>query len=89
MKIEELLAHTGEWLRGTGPSANIVMSSRIRLARNIANVPFPSRSTKKDLEAVFASVEKAVGRIDFLKAPRCFAWGNWTRWTAKCLSSAI
>lgn len=30
------------WISGTGPQNEIVLSSRIRLARNIANIPFPS-----------------------------------------------
>ncbi len=72
MRIEELLTHTGEWLRGTGPHANVVMSSRIRLARNLALTPFPNKSAKKDLEGVFASVEKAVGRIGVLKGSTLF-----------------
>lgn len=72
MKVEELLTQTGEWLRGTGPSSHIVMSSRIRLARNLANAPFPSRSTKKDLETVLANIEKVVAHIPFLKGATLF-----------------
>ena len=72
MNIEEFLKHTGEWLRGTGPSANIVMSSRIRLARNLDAVVFPARSNKKDLDAVLASVEKAAGHISLLKGSTLF-----------------
>ncbi len=72
MKIEQLLNHTGEWLRGTGPSANIVMSSRIRLARNLASLPFPSRSTKKDLENTLESMEKAIKHVPFLKGATLF-----------------
>jgi protein arginine kinase len=72
MKIEELLTHTGEWLRGTGPSANIVMSSRIRLARNLSKFPFPSRSNKKDLETALETIEKAIGTIPFLKGATLF-----------------
>ena len=72
MRIEELLNHTGEWLKGSGPHANIVMSSRIRLARNLAKVPFPNKSGKKDLDAALALVEKAVGHIDLLKGSSLF-----------------
>ncbi len=72
MKIEELLNHTGEWLRGTGPSANIVMSSRIRLARNLAKTNFPSKANKKEADAVLTDVEKAVNRISLLKGATLF-----------------
>lgn len=29
------------WIKGNGPHSNIILSSRIRLARNISNIPFP------------------------------------------------
>lgn len=44
MDLEALTRTSGEWLRGTGPDADIVMSSRIRLARNLAQFPFPTRA---------------------------------------------
>lgn len=57
MKLDDLIHHTGEWLRGTGPNSNIVMSSRIRLARNLAKLPFPNKSVKKGLIEVMNLVE--------------------------------
>jgi protein arginine kinase len=54
MKIENLTNTVGEWLRGTGPESDIVMSSRVRLARNVAQFPFVSRATEQDR----ADVEK-------------------------------
>ena len=72
MRIEELLTHTGEWLRGTGPSAHIVMSSRVRLARNLAAWTFPGKSSKKDLEDVLTAFQEAVNRIDALKGSTLF-----------------
>ncbi|MEX0641819.1 MAG: protein arginine kinase [Pirellulales bacterium] len=38
----------GEWLRGTGPESDIVISSRIRLARNLADYPFVRRASEYD-----------------------------------------
>ena len=43
MKLTDLTQHGGEWLRGAGPMNEIVISSRVRLARNIAGYPFLSR----------------------------------------------
>jgi protein arginine kinase len=34
---------SGEWLRGSGPESDIVISSRIRLARNVQGYPFVTR----------------------------------------------
>ncbi|RLS75544.1 MAG: ATP--guanido phosphotransferase, partial [Planctomycetota bacterium] len=42
--LESLTRTSGEWLKATGPDSDIVMSSRIRLARNLAQFPFPSRA---------------------------------------------
>jgi len=42
--LDQLTRTSGEWLRATGPESDIVMSSRIRLARNLAQFPFPSRA---------------------------------------------
>ena len=41
--LDSLTRTSGEWLRGTGPDSDIVVSSRIRLARNLAQFPFPVR----------------------------------------------
>ena len=40
MKLSDLTNQAGEWLRGSGPMSEIVISSRIRLARNLAGYPF-------------------------------------------------
>ena len=54
MNLDDLTRASGEWLRGTGPESDIVMCSRIRLARNLNDFPFinrASRSEKADIEA--------------------------------------
>src|SRR3954471_1523215 len=54
MKLSDLTNHAGEWLRGSGPMSEIVISSRIRLARNISGIPFLTRASqqqKTQLEA--------------------------------------
>jgi len=43
MRLADLTARAGEWLRGKGPMHDVVISSRIRLARNIASMPFLTR----------------------------------------------
>jgi protein arginine kinase len=47
MKLSDLTNHAGEWLRGIGPMSEIVISSRIRLARNVGGVPFLSRASRQ------------------------------------------
>jgi protein arginine kinase len=43
MRLADLTTRAGEWLRGAGPMRDVVISSRVRLARNIAGMPFLSR----------------------------------------------
>src|SRR3954462_5532307 len=51
MKLSDLTNHAGEWLRGSGPMSEIVISSRIRLARNLANQRFLSKCTRHQRQA--------------------------------------
>ncbi|QDU56008.1 protein arginine kinase [Aeoliella mucimassa] len=48
LNFEELAQASGEWLKGSGPESDIVISSRIRLARNLAEFPFIARATPAD-----------------------------------------
>ncbi len=47
MNLRQLTDHAGEWLRGAGPHSEIVISSRIRLARNIAGYPFVGHASRR------------------------------------------
>lgn len=67
MTINDLLRQDSEWLKGTGPNADIVMSSRTRLARNIEKTPFSNRADPKQLEQVLTRVKEAALSIGFLK----------------------
>jgi protein arginine kinase len=60
MKLDDMTERCGEWLRGSGPEADIVMSSRIRLARNLADFPFIRRCTQLDRQAIIKAVDKRV-----------------------------
>lgn len=72
MELNDLINHTGEWLRGTGPNAHIVLSSRIRLARNLNDVLFTNRAQRKDLDTVLTAVEAAVSSIPLFSNGRFF-----------------
>ncbi len=55
MELDHLTHTSGEWLRASGPESDIVISSRIRLARNLAQFPFPNRAdetTRAEIEAL-------------------------------------
>jgi len=64
VKLDELAIRCGEWLRGSGPQSEIVISSRIRLARNLAEFPFIRRCTDGDRQAIQKAFSDAIASID-------------------------
>lgn len=72
MQLNDLLNHTSEWLKGTGPNSDIVISSRIRLARNLEKFAFPHWAGKEKTAEVLRLVEEAVGKTDYLKQTTFF-----------------
>ena len=67
MDYKDFIKQDTEWLKGTGPSANIVMSSRVRLARNLEKVPFSNWADKGRLEDVLTAVKDAALSTGILK----------------------
>src|SRR5678816_1448772 len=60
MAIHNILTSPGEWLRGDGPQSDIVVSSRVRLARNLRNFAFPGWAKKADRTAILECIKPAV-----------------------------
>ncbi len=50
------------WMEGKGPDSDVVISSRVRLARNVAGIPFPHVMDNEQAERVITLVTGAVGR---------------------------
>jgi len=67
MTLDDLLNNTGEWIRCTGPACDIVMSSRVRLARNLADYPFSHWASKKEQETVLETSRQSIFSIKKLK----------------------
>ncbi|MGL4594259.1 MAG: protein arginine kinase [Thermoguttaceae bacterium] len=63
MKIDKMLSQLCEWLHVNGPENDIVISSRIRLARNISGFPFMVRATDHDRKAIRDMVFQAANRV--------------------------
>jgi len=62
--LDDLSRNCGEWLRGSGPEADIVISSRIRLARNLADYPFMSRASDQDRARIEKDVRECLMTSD-------------------------
>jgi protein arginine kinase len=59
----ELSSRCAEWLRGTGPLSDVVVSSRARLARNLASMPFLSRCPPPKQREVVELCRSALSRL--------------------------
>jgi protein arginine kinase len=75
MNLDNLTHTSGEWLRATGPESDIVISSRVRLARNLAAFPFTNRASayqKAEIEGLLrdrvAKLELDP-RLDYVNVP--------------------
>lgn len=67
MKLEDLLYRRSEWLKGTGPKSDIVISSRLRLARNMEGHPFFNWAKPKDREKILILEKNAIEKSKFMK----------------------
>jgi protein arginine kinase len=64
MNLDSLLPNLGEWLRGSGPDVDVVVSTRIRLARNLADVPFTTRASVAQKGEIEGRVREAVAKAE-------------------------
>lgn len=47
MRFATLIKNPADWMKGAGPHSEIVMTSRVRLARNLRGFPFPGFSQER------------------------------------------
>ncbi|MFH1799265.1 MAG: protein arginine kinase [Candidatus Omnitrophota bacterium] len=66
-EIDRFIDQPVNWLRATGPESDVVISSRLRMARNLAKYPFLSRLAGGQRIAIIQEVGEAVKRSNFLK----------------------
>lgn len=65
MPLDKVLQRAASgWTSGSGPEADIVISTRVRLARNLAGVPFPHLLPVDGLNQVVSDVSRAVASIN-------------------------
>jgi protein arginine kinase len=64
MKLTDISANINEWFDGSGPLADIVISSRIRLARNIAGHKFLSRCAVDEKSAILKKLRDTLMSLE-------------------------
>src|SRR5450432_4375319 len=63
MKFEQIMSSAGEWLRGEGPHHQIVVSSRVRLARNLRQRAFPGWAKKAERTQILEQIKPRVEEL--------------------------
>ncbi|PIY19176.1 protein arginine kinase [Candidatus Desantisbacteria bacterium CG_4_10_14_3_um_filter_40_18] len=66
MTLKTFLENPAAWLDGKGPAAEIVISSRLRLARNIVRMPFTCWAKEKYLREIISLIKDAIKNNAFL-----------------------
>lgn len=67
MQLNDLLKQTGEWLKGSKGDSGIVLSSRVRLARNIDGFTFSDWSDDAAREKVKKVCMDKISALNFMK----------------------
>jgi len=64
MKLTDISNDINEWFNGSGPLSDIVVSSRIRLARNLAGHKFLCRCTDEEKTEIQARLKEVIMSLD-------------------------
>jgi protein arginine kinase len=64
MKLTDISSDINEWFSGKGPLADIVISSRIRLARNLADHKFISRCSDEEKTEILETLKTVITSLD-------------------------
>lgn len=68
MRFNTLIKNPADWMRGSGPHSEIVMTSRVRLARNLRGSPFPGFSQDQQRIDLLTQVRPIVENLPEMKA---------------------
>jgi protein arginine kinase len=71
MKLQQLLENPTEWMRAEGPCSKIVLSSRVRFARNLNGLPFPGWAKKPERQKALETIQPVVVSLPEMKD--CFS----------------
>ena len=62
-RLEPILHRTPTWLETDGPDGDVVVSSRVRQARNLAQTPFPRLIAGDEAQQLCVEVEETLGPL--------------------------
>lgn len=67
MNLDNIAKTGGEWLRGDGPESDIVISTRVRLARNSVDYPFPIAASLEEKSTIEEDLHKKILESGIIK----------------------
>ena len=70
--VDKLIKKSGAWLNAEGPNPEVVLSSRVRLARNLSSYPFVHRAKATQRKKIVSTVKAALKKAGYLKPSRVF-----------------
>ena len=67
MRFSTLMKHPADWMTGADTDSAIVLTSRIRLARNITGAPFPGWARKDERIDIMPQLREKVEALSEMK----------------------
>ena len=67
MRFSTLIKHPADWMTGAEDGDSVVMTSRVRLARNLRTEPFPGWATKERRVEILERVKPEVEGLSMMK----------------------
>jgi len=76
MRLDDILGNPGEWLAVDGPHHRAVVSSRVRLARNLDRRPFPGWAKKNERVEILGQIRPEIEGAPSLGDVLCVEMGE-------------
>ncbi len=74
--VDTLQEKPAEWMSGAGPEADVVPFTRCRLARNLADFPYPSQCTIDEKRAIEERISGVIETMNLHATGGYFAFGD-------------
>ena len=67
MNLNDFLIPTQDICRRPGPFDRVVLTSRVRLARNLQELPFPGKANKQERQQLLQTVKPVIETMPVMK----------------------
>ncbi len=91
MPLKDIINKTySAWMSTDAPPhTDVALSSRVRLARNLGDIPFPNQASPADLAKVAGLVETAVSQVPELSRLEIIRLSEASALDRQCLQRSI